>query len=57
MKHPDNCFCVECFNRGARLGDAARKAKLVDPIGKPQACDEESMTMWFDYYEDTVCKA
>lgn len=54
MKHPDNCWCLDCYNRGARLGDAARKAKLVDPIGHPQACDGESMTVWFEFYQEPI---
>jgi len=56
VKHKPNCWCEKCFNRGAQLGDAARKAKLIDPIGKPQAADDESMMIWFDYYQEWVCK-
>lgn len=50
-KHPNGCICLDCYNRGARLGDAARKAKLIDPIGHAQACDGESMEVWFTYQE------
>lgn len=56
MKHKPDCWCEKCFNRGAELGDKARKAKKIDPVGHAQAADNESIEVWFEFYQEPICK-
>jgi hypothetical protein len=55
MKHRSDCDCWECHNIGARKADIRRKSTPWRDL--PKACDEESMTIWFEYEGDAQCKA
>jgi hypothetical protein len=55
MKHRSDCQCIDCYNIGARKADMQRKSTPWRDL--PKAADDESLTIWFEYYGDYQCKA
>jgi hypothetical protein len=48
--HPNDCWCVACWNHAQLLMDIARRKVARFPTRDvPKACDSESMMTWFSY--------